>query len=296
MKVERISVEDSPATPPSLEKHLTTWPQRFLFRGKKLCYNRLPHNNRSERAVEIPLAFDFLAARAARGGMLEVGNVLRYYENTLSEYVGIKARRIVDKFEVGAGIDNIDVLELSANQPYHTIVSISTMEHVGQGSDPLGNFGEGTQANNLEGPLQAIAKLYELLAPAGRALVTVPFGKLIDGGWYIQFSAEYLDLLVSSYGIPKEALSVSFLKLIAREPRKKNPHQIWEEVPAEAVRNVRYDTIRGGARAIAVLELTKLPDPFTLNLNVPPTPLAYERSRLARNMIITLGSLLQNFK
>lgn len=43
-----------------------------------------------------------------------------------------------------------------------------------------------------EAPLKAIAKIYGLLEPNGKALITVPFGKLTDGKWYIQFSQKYL--------------------------------------------------------------------------------------------------------
>src|SRR5579859_4731896 len=169
------------------------WKRDFTFRGRKLFYNRVPFNNRAERAVEIPLAFDFLARQQSRAQaaynkgedkILEVGNVLQHYENALSDATGIRCRRIVDKFEVGYSIDNIDIIDLDSQEQYSTIIAVSTMEHVGQNCTPTGEFGEQNKAIDLEGPLKAIAKVYDLLAIGGQALLTVPFGKLTDGGWY----------------------------------------------------------------------------------------------------------------
>lgn len=271
-----------------------SWKREFVFRGTTLYYNRSPYNNRAERAVEIPIAFDFLARQPRGGSILEVGNVLQYYENALSDHLGVRERHIVDKFEVGQCIENVDILDLHPEKPYQTIVSVSTVEHVGQASAPTGQFGEQSGSTDLEAPLKAIVKMYDLLAPDGHALVTVPFGKLTDGGWYIQFSAEYLDLLVTKYAIPRQALSVRYLKCLSREGGWLNPYQSWRETTAEELSDVKYDIILGGARAIAVIELTRLDQPFVLNLDVPMTTLPYEGSHLAR-LSVTVGLLLRGF-
>jgi hypothetical protein len=266
-----------------------SWSREFTLCGKKLLYNRIHFNNRAERAVEVSIAFDFLARQESKEKVLEIGNTLQHYENTLSDILGIRHRRIVDKFEEGPGITNIDIMEIDAEEKYQTIVSISTVEHVGQHCSPTGKYGMQKQASDFEAPLKAIAKIYDLLAPGGHALLTVPFGRLTDGGWYIQFSSDYLELLVTSYGIPREALAVSFLKYVAMEPRWSNPRQLWVEAQAEELGDVRYDNFWSAARAIAVIELTRVERPFVFNLMVPPTPLQYRRSRLAKSMFFLLG-------
>lgn len=274
----------------------TTWSRQFTFQGKKLYYNRISYNNRAERAVEIPLAFEFLARQQGKGPLLEVGNVLQHYENALSDALGIRGRRIVDKFEVGHGITNIDVMDIDPEEKYQAIISISTIEHVGQNCAPTGQFGEQHKTTDLEAPLKAMAKMYDLLAIDGRAFITVPFGQLIDGGWYVQFSSEYLDLLVTKYGIPREALAVSYLKRAAIEYGFNSPNQVWIEKEADALKRVKYDTLWGGARAVAIIELTKQAQPFTLNIAVPPTPLVYERSQLGKSLFFTMGLLLKWFQ
>ncbi|HCI81188.1 MAG TPA: hypothetical protein DHW02_16035 [Ktedonobacter sp.] len=259
------------------------WSRQFTFCDRQFYYNRIPYNNWSERAVEVPLAFDFLARHQAER-MLEVGNVLQHYENELSDALGMRNRCIVDKFEVGAGISNVDILAMDSKDTYQAILSISTIEHVGQQVSPDGHYGEDHNCCDSEGPLKAVAKIYDMLAPEGHALITTPFGILTDGGWYVQSSYEYLDLLITKYGIPREALSLHFMKSVAFEWKLRNPRQQWVEAEAKELAHTRYDGWRGGARAIAVIEMTKLTQPFSLQLDVPPTPLTYHRSWISKCM------------
>jgi hypothetical protein len=266
-----------------------------MFQGEKLFYNRISFNNRAERAVEVPIAFHFLMNQPSGSSILEVGNVLQHYENALSDKLHIRDRRIVDKFESGDGIECIDIMDVGAHEKYQTIISVSTLEHVGQSRAPGGDFGERKRATDLEAPLKAAAKIYDLLSVGGRALLTVPFGKLIDGGWYIQFSSEYLDLLSTKYGLPREAISLSCLKNVAREPGWNNPYQQWLEAEPQELRSVRYDTLWGGARSIAVIELTKSAQPFTLDLAHPPTPLVYDSSQILKSLLFAAGFLKKGF-
>jgi hypothetical protein len=280
------------STPVTLSKRLSfpgTWSQQFTFRGKQLCYNRIPFNNWSERAVEVPLAFDFLARQRTAERILEVGNVLQHYENELSDAPGVRNRCIVDKFEVGPGITNVDILAMDSDEKYQAILSVSTIEHVGQYCSPDGQYGEQYMRRDREGPLKAVAKIYDLLAVGGQALITTPFGMLTDGGWYVQSGYEYLDLLVTKYGIPREALSLHFLKSVAFERKLRNPRQTWVEVEAKELGHTCYDGWRGGARAVAVIELTKVPQPFVLHLDVPPSHLNYKRSLVSTFLSLTIS-------
>jgi len=254
---------------------MTEWKKTFEFKGKKLYYNRIQYNNPSERAVEVPIGFDFLTANVQESArVLELGNVLSYYENTLSEELGIVSREIIDKFEQGIGIDNKDLMDLEPPDNYDVIVSISTVEHIGQEVAPTGAYGEQTNSRDREAPLKAILKIYDLLTVNGKALITVPFGTLTDFGWYIQFSGQYLALLYNKYGIPKEAVSKTFLKLIDRSPGGQ-VNMLWEESDGFDVSNCEYGYPFPTANAIAVIELSKVSNDFHLNLNVEPTPLFY---------------------
>ena len=190
------------------------WKKAFFFNKKEFDYNKIKFKNPTERTVEIPIAFDFLAALNKPASVLALVNVLSHYENHLSETLGIASRRIVDKLEVEVGVDNEDLMNLASEKKYDAIVSLSTVEHMGQKGDPSGGYGEHAENLDIEAPLKAIANIYDILAADGKALITVLFGKLVDGEWYIQFSKEYLYLLGKKYGMPKQAVSLNCLKLI----------------------------------------------------------------------------------
>jgi multidrug resistance efflux pump len=263
---------------------MTEWQRQFSLKGKDLYYNRIRYNNPTERTVEVPIAFDFLANLDKKDRILEVGNVLAYYENVLSEYTGILRRKIVDKFENELGVDNEDLMNLGSEEKFDAIVCISTVEHIGQQEEPSGTYGEHIENRDMEAPLKAIAKIYDLLDIGGKALITVPFGTLTDGDWYIQFSGQYLAQL-KKYGVPKEAISTNFLKQIDRNPIWDKAQMLWAEVDGIEVSDAEYNYPFSYSNAIAVIELTKLSNDFHLNLDVEAAPLYYHKPHDIRGQL-----------
>lgn len=128
----------------------------FEYHGKPLdvvchMYNCTWLN---ERGAELAV---FASWTAATGSMLEVGNVLSHY--------GLGSpRRIVDRYEQGDGVENIDVFDIDGR--FDEIVAISTLEHVRWDEEPREPGGSGAALLHLQG----------LLNPGGRMLVTVPTG------------------------------------------------------------------------------------------------------------------------
>jgi glycosyltransferase involved in cell wall biosynthesis/SAM-dependent methyltransferase len=233
----------------------------FIFNSQRLPYNRLKHNNNpaSERAVEIPIACNFLAELKNQTRLLEVGNVLQYYPELIpTDIAEIQARRIIDKYETAAGVDQIDLMDLDPEQKYSGIVCISTVEHIGQGSDPEQAYGETQEKYDWQGPLKAIAKIYDLLSDNGRALITVPFGKFLERGWYIQFSQDYLNLLFEQYNIPINAVSASYLKLVNVDKSQPQP-SVWVQANHQELVSAQYNSPFPFANAIAILDLIKIP-------------------------------------
>lgn len=152
--------------------------RHFSFRGTSLRYygglrplrvrdSRIPLMLRlanvfskadSERAIEIPIANQF-AASASKGELLEIGNVLAYYDM-------VTPHTIVDRYETIPGVLNEDALAFNPNRKFNFIVSVSTIEHIGFDEPEL----------DIEKPIRVIRKLVELLSQRGRLLITVPFG------------------------------------------------------------------------------------------------------------------------
>jgi hypothetical protein len=132
--------------------------ERFPFRGERLPYTFARYNNSflNERTVEISIARWFLAGSAGR--LLEVGNVLSHY--------GVRGHTVIDKYEVVPGVRNDDVVDFAPDRPFDTVVSISTLEHVGWDEVP----------RRPEKVFDAVDNLVKCVVDGGRALVTMPVG------------------------------------------------------------------------------------------------------------------------
>jgi SAM-dependent methyltransferase len=159
-------------------------PERFTFRGRAYgCfYARYNMTWVGERMVEIPIGQALLQS-AAGGRILEVGNVLSHYFPA--------QHAIVDKFERGPGVLNLDILAYQPPERFDLIVSISTFEHIG--------FDDDTPSSSGEKILQAIAHCRRLLSPAGRLILTFPTGynpELDDLLRTGQIGAQRLDCLL----------------------------------------------------------------------------------------------------
>ena len=128
----------------------------FEWWGQRLAYHDHSYNTtrRNERAVELPVAEAWLRPELRT---LEVGNVLSHYG------IGPK-RRVVDRYESGEGVENLDIFSIEGD--YEQIVSLSTLEHVRWDEQPREN----------DGAIRALEHLLTLLDPGGRMLLSVPTG------------------------------------------------------------------------------------------------------------------------
>jgi len=112
-----------------------------------------------ERMVEVPIVKSLLEAASGKR-ILEVGNVLGHYFPISHD--------VVDKYEQGTRVQNVDILQFRADKPFDLVVSISTFEHIGFDDDAVGSSGEKI--------MQAVRHCRNLLAADGRLVITVPTG------------------------------------------------------------------------------------------------------------------------
>lgn len=133
--------------------------ERFELLGQTLPYTFSRYNNtfRNERSVEISVARWFLGP-ARVGTMLEIGNVLSHY--------GIRGHEVLDRYETIRGVINEDVVGFVPEHLYDTVVSISTLEHVGLDETP----------RDPNRAVVAFADVQDLARPEGSILVTFPIG------------------------------------------------------------------------------------------------------------------------
>lgn len=256
-----------------------TYSDTFSYGDKKLHYNRVPINNASERAIEVPIGLNFLLEHKAKR-VLEVGNVLQQY---IQQPI-YGTWDILDKFEVFPGVINVDLMEYNPTKKYDAIVSISTVEHIGQRKDPSGSYGEEDIDRDKEAPLKAIVQIYNLLKEDGYALITVPFGKLIDHGWLIHFDEHYMELLVDKYKMPADQLNIKYYKKMDMEITWDNPLQKWAPCGKENLVDTIYNYPFPNANGIAVLEIIKNSNKELKEETINNTELKFHSPEIINNL------------
>ncbi len=189
--------------------------QTFSIAGNeyRYFYHEKNHTWTNERAVEIAVILKFLKDIKGKK-ILEVGAVMGHYIRPDWE--------IIDKFEVGPGIQNIDIEDFTTDERYDLIFSISTLEHVGL-DDEIPDPYKVVRAHD---------NIMNLLKSGGIFLLTVPLG--YNG---------FLDQLI--YANAFNHGSRYFIRKITRSNR-------WKEVEKARVINANYGGRYDGAEALYI--------------------------------------------
>ncbi|QWG25034.1 class I SAM-dependent methyltransferase [Bradyrhizobium sediminis] len=82
---------------------------------------------------------------------------------------------------------------------FDTIISISTLEHVGLDNTLLYTDDPEKAEANQNGFVDAIREFRRILAPGGRCLITVPYGNYENFGWFQVFDKEMVQLLIATF-------------------------------------------------------------------------------------------------
>jgi SAM-dependent methyltransferase len=158
-----------------------------------------------ERSVEYP----WCLSRMPRGPLrvLDAGSVLnhaflldqpvlaekRLFVSTLApEPVAFTARGISYVYE--------DLRQSCFRDAYFdVVVSLSTVEHIGLDNAMLYSSDATHQENRPDTYLDAIREFARVLRPGGTLLLSVPYGRHVNHGWFQVFDASMVDALVAAF-------------------------------------------------------------------------------------------------
>jgi O-antigen chain-terminating methyltransferase len=127
---------------------------------------------------------------------------------------------------------------------FDLILAISVIEHIGRDNSIYCDW---EQPEREFGDLEAAAGLASLLRPGGRLLITLPFGRLEDHGWFVQYDRRRIQALVESSGC--EATLAEYYAY--------GPDGWAGPVDPATLSQVEYRSGGFSAGAVACLELTR---------------------------------------
>ena len=129
------------------------------------------------------------------------------------------------------------------------ILAISVIEHIGRNNSIYLRGAHGP--HDIDGDYSSIRALAALLVPGGRLLVTVPFGRFEDHGWFVQYDLARLEELVAASGLG--VVEVEFFRY----------RKAWiGPLPPDSLSECRYQVEAVAAAGLACLTLKRERGPF----------------------------------
>ncbi|MEH2532783.1 SAM-dependent methyltransferase [Bradyrhizobium sp. AZCC 1588] len=87
-----------------------------------------------------------------------------------------------------------------ADRVFDTIASISTIEHIGLDNRMLYTGKPEDAESDQDGFVPAVKEFKRILKPGGNCLISVPFGKRDNLGWYQVFDRAMVEKIVETFG------------------------------------------------------------------------------------------------
>lgn len=215
-----------------------------------------------ERVVEYPWVLSRL--RSPSGPILDAGSTflaplvldLPFMQGREIVVYTLETDAVIRRPGVSLVYGDLRTLSL-ADGHFAEVVCISTLEHVGMAQSFSYSALRPYEGARPDDALLALREMRRVLAPGGRLLLTIPFGRREDHGWLQQFDAEGIRRLVEAFD--GEVRAETYYRYGA--------DGFWRLADAAACADASYFNIHAtpaiepdgaaAARAVCCLELVK---------------------------------------
>jgi O-antigen chain-terminating methyltransferase len=202
----------------------------------------------TERYVEIPWA---LSEYSDEQTVLDIGYANaeeRYITSLLSLKIPCLHGLDLSEKKIEGFISHIgDIRQTNFEDNFFDLIfCISTIEHVGRdNSKYIQDYFEDVE----NGDLEALKEIYRITKNNGKCIITVPFGRFVNYGWFIQYDEKRLNILLQSapFGIVKMEFFIY--------------ENGWHSCDKEDLKNIVYkDNNAPAAAGLVCLLLKKISD------------------------------------
>jgi SAM-dependent methyltransferase len=137
---------------------------------------------------------------------------------------------------------------------FDTIISISTLEHVGLDNTLLYTDDPAKAETKKNGFVDAVREFRRILAPGGRCLITVPYGKYQNFEWFQLFNKEMIELLIEAF--EPSSFELEFFRYDRAGWQRASEMEVVNATAFDPHSGRgRLDDMAGCARAVACLQL-----------------------------------------
>lgn len=212
---------------------------QFTFNYQLLNYFFHSYNNfgLSERSIEVPIIQSYLEQQRYQN-VLEIGNVSNHYYDQFRRL--LQNRVVVDRYEVGFDVLNLDIGEYRSEQLFDFAFSISTFEHMDSDLGRNPNHQKG-MSRLVSVAADNIGHVSTLLKPGARFVLTAP----------LCYTPEWKETFYS--GVFADCGFSAHRCFLFR----RTGELTWSQINTEDGRNAPFDSRLPHRNYLSVVEFTK---------------------------------------
>ena len=138
---------------------------------------------------------------------------------------------------------------------FDTVISISTIEHIGLDNTMLYTSDGTKNEDNDEGYLAAVREFRRIIRPGGSCFITVPYGKATVRGWFQVFDAEMVERVVKEFSPAN--VELNYFGYRQDGWRKVTQEELVDATFFDLHQDAKYDDdLAAGARGVVCMHLT----------------------------------------
>jgi hypothetical protein len=213
-----------------------------------------------ERVIEYPWVFSRLPE--SPGYMLDAGSILNYEffvktppvsKAKLAICTLAPERRCYWRRGISYVFDDLRSC-MFRSEMFDTIVSISTIEHIGLDNTVIYTADKSKKEDDSEGFRPAVREFRRIIRPGGSCFITVPYGRACKRGWFQVFGERQVRMVLDDFQ-PKD-VEIEYFRYSSDGWCRANPDDLTEATFFDIRQEKKFGPdFAAGARGVVCMRL-----------------------------------------